>query len=951
LEVTRSSNLALDFVNIKVRSFAAEMTSTQIKRCRGAPLPTLDFQSRVTLSDVETASLMLGASSTKFSSRLLIVLAALRRQAVEGDCLVNPPARLTATQISRDLRSSWEALRGIDPALCRARYVSLANAALVDSTIIDLDLPLELWEPYSSGGNSSSSNGVGGGHSGGGNGSGIVHSSVNSTSVNGDPTSIDRGVSNVVEKGEGFSNVAFSGWLLKKREKVTMLGNPWRARFCVVIGRQLRSYEGTESSAEEARDVFLLSPDVVIQGETVIGSNSSVSNSDGSNSGSGVAGGKGHLITDPAGKISIHKSVFPEGYEMNVITSSKPPEGVAERGMLAPISISQSGQTYLFATHGEGAIEDRERWLAALRASQFGALDGEEDQGDNKGALIGGKATSSSSSSSSSAPSFSSPIRTSLKVKDAKSLVLTTPRRPQSIRMAPLNDESSISVSGISINERRRSSALSNLEIAHLDTTTPRKNIHSISATTIDQAPSALSTPNQQKIQPTVLSSALRSSVVASSPSHGVTSTSSSSNLSSSSSSSSSSLSSTSSSSSSTSSSSSSSSLFVPAPLPSSPHLSSRIAQLQSLCRQKSVTRDLKSAGWDEAGATKNNGVTVYAALDGGASSRGDTFISHPRSAILTLITSIPSRKIIDERFDTGETIEAFGTSERPHTSIQHMTFYGIPPVSNRDYVTLTHWCLNEDGTIHVVSGSIEDKRCPEIYGVVRAELTLAAWVVRPRLISPETGEVDESKGCDVTYMNFTDLKGWVPMAIKRTVASQQALLVARVRDILDGGFLNGKPPLKPVVNVPFTSILQKESDEESVKSSSTTADSYQTPIKPRRLSIEKVVSTNGEQTSAREPTTASTQPSSASAMTTDRTALLEAEVARLQSVIEAMRMKELGLRRDLATLTMRFAGVSTSAGSSGLLKPGALFATQATPVFSLLASASLNVTKKEEEK
>jgi hypothetical protein len=85
--------------------------------------------------------------------------------------------------------------------------------------------------------------------------------------------------------------------------------------------------------------------------------------------------------------------------------------------------------------------------------------------------------------------------------------------------------------------------------------------------------------------------------------------------------------------------------------------------------------------------------------------------------------------------------------------------------------------------------------------------------------------------------------------------------------------------------------------------------------------------------------------------MTTDHTALLEAEVARLQSVIEAMRMKELGLRRDLATLTMRFAGVSTSAGSSGLLKPGALFATQATPVFSLLASASLNVTKKEEEK
>jgi len=379
------------------------------------------------------------------------------------------------------------------------------------------------------------------------------------------------------------------------------------------------------------------------------------------------------------------------------------------------------------------------------------------------------------------------------------------------------------------------------------------------------------------------------------------------------------------------------------------------------MCRQKSATRDLKSAGWDEASATRNNGVTVYAALDGGASSRGDAFISHPRSAILSLITSIPSRKIIDERFDTGETIESFGTGERPHTSIQHMSFFGIPPVSNRDYVTLTHWSVNEDGTIFVVSGSIEDKRCPEISGVVRAELSLAAWVVRPRSVSQETGEVDETKGSDVTYMNFTDLKGWVPMAIKRTVASQQALLVARVRDKLDGGYMKDKPDqTQIVVNVPQSSLSLS-------LSASASSEGFQTPIKPRRLSIEKVDSTtttttttmgndggqnnnNNNNVIASSSSTSITQQASVGSGT-DRTALLEAEVARLQCVIDSMRTKELALRRDLATLTMRFAGVSTSAGSGGLLKPGAFFATQGAPVFSLLASASLNVTKKEEDK
>ena len=910
------------------------------KRRRGPPLPSQSFLSRVTLSDVEAASLLLGASSTKFSSKLLVSLAALRRQSIEGDCLVSPPARLTATQISRDLRSSWEALRGIDPSLCRARYVSLAKAALVDPSLIDVDLAMETWEPFSSGSTSSTLDDASTSSDGGGVGSGNVDLS---NSVSESNTTQVVGLStfppSTLEKEDVCHlNTAFSGWLLKKREKVTMLGNPWRARFCVIVGRQLRSYEGSESSAEEARDIFYLSQDIAIQGETVIGSKFSSSNTSSTSTIGGGGGGNGHLITDAAGKTSIHKVLFPEGFDMTVITSSKPPEGASERGMLAPISISQSGQTYLFATHGDGAIEDRERWLAALRASQFGALGGDEE-GENGGAGLGGKG---SSSSSSSAPSFSSPIRTSLKVKDAKSLVLTTPRRPQSIRLSQLNNEaSSSSISGMSIgvNERRRSSVLSNLEVAHSEAT-PRKNNNSNTldnqkeggggndaANELLQTTTNLSTPQQK---PSILSSTTKAALASTTP---VASATTSSILASSSTPFSSS-------------SSSSTSLFIPAPLPSSPHLSSKIAQLQAMCRQKAATRDLKSVGWDEANATRNNGVTVYAALDGGASSRGDAFISHPRSAILSLITSIPSRKII-ERFDTGETIETFGTGERPHTSIQHMTFYGIPPVSNRDYVTLTHWCVNEDGTIFVVSGSIEDKRCPEISGVVRAELSLAAWVVRPRSISQETGEVDETKGSDVTYMNFTDLKGWVPMTIKRTVASQQALLVARVRDKLDGGFMKDKPA-QVVVNVPFSSLSLS-------LSASASSEGFQTPIKPRRVSIEKVDSTtktignDGGQNNNKNVIDSSSitqQPSVGSG--TDRTAMLEAEVARLQSVIESMRTKELVLRRDLATLTMRFAGVSTSAGSSGLLKPGAFFATQGAPVFSLLASASLNVTKKE---
>ena len=880
--------------------------SSNNKPIRGPPLPTSDFISRVTFSDVENASLLLGASTMKLDTRLLISLAALRRQCLEGDCLVTPPSRLTATQISRDLRSAWETLRGIDPAVCRARYVSLAKAAISEHNFeINIELNLSSWEPFSSGYSIDDT----------------THLQLKDTNT----TNVQRPLEQEKEGEEVvYHNIAFSGWLLKKRERVTMIGNPWRARFCVIVGRQLRSYEGNESSAEEARDIFLLSHDISIQAETTLGKGSLIGTTTSTNGGSISTSSSSSslssaLITDTAGKTSINRQIFPEGFDMTVITSIKPPESVTERGILAPILISQSGQSFLFATFGESALEDRERWMAALRASQFGALGG-DDESENRLGLT----TNTTGNSSISHPSFASPVRTSLKVKDTKSLVLTTPRRPQSIRMAlNLNDPSSTS---ISMSERRRSSALSNLEIAH-HLETPRKSLPIPDETRSTTTPKVLTKSDIQTTPVSKTSSTLVAGVI-STPVAGTISTPISSDVSSSS----------------TTSNVISSSSFIPAPLPSSSVLASKILKLQELCRSKSVMKDLKSVGWDEANATRNNGVTVYPALDGGASSRGDTFISHPRNAILTLITSIPSRKIIDERFDKGETIETFDQAERPHTSIQHMTFYGIPPVSNRDYVTITHWCLNQDGTIMVVSGSIEDKRCPEITGVVRAELTLTAWVVRPRSVLSNR-EVDETKGCDVTYMNFTDLKGWVPMTIKRTVSSQQALLVARVRDILDGGYLNGKPPLKQVMNVPIKTSLSLEDGFE--KSTSISTSDFQTPLKPRRLSIdvEKVSSSLGM---IKASTTAITKGEESN---TDRTLQLEAEVVRLLSVIDTMKEKELGLRRDLATLTMRFAGISTSIGSSGLLKPGAHFSTQTAPVFSLLASASLQQIKKEEDK
>ena len=59
----------------------------------------------------------------------------------------------------------------------------------------------------------------------------------------------------------------------------------------------------------------------------------------------------------------------------------------------------------------------------------------------------------------------------------------------------------------------------------------------------------------------------------------------------------------------------------------------------------------------------------------------------------------------------------------------------------------------------------------------VRGELIFGGWIFRPAA---------GGKGTNVTYLVQTDLKGTLPKAVVNSVATQQAFLVAAVRNELD---------------------------------------------------------------------------------------------------------------------------------------------------------------------
>ena len=89
---------------------------------------------------------------------------------------------------------------------------------------------------------------------------------------------------------------------------------------------------------------------------------------------------------------------------------------------------------------------------------------------------------------------------------------------------------------------------------------------------------------------------------------------------------------------------------------------------------------------------------------------------------------------------------------------------------------------------------STEDPACPPVNGIVRAQLHIGGWVIRPR---PGISAAARSKpgfpatappahmdpaidadGCDVTFLMKSDFKGTVPTFVVRMVAQGQSMQV-----------------------------------------------------------------------------------------------------------------------------------------------------------------------------
>ena len=182
----------------------------------------------------------------------------------------------------------------------------------------------------------------------------------------------------------------------------------------------------------------------------------------------------------------------------------------------------------------------------------------------------------------------------------------------------------------------------------------------------------------------------------------------------------------------------------------------------------------------------RQDGLLAENLNDGGnlITVRGSLIMEYPPYAIIKLINACNDMK--DPRsYRKSPSMKSTKLLKQydAYTSIRYLEMKGLGFVSGRDFVNVHHWRKIEDtGGIHCVAYAEERLDLqPELYGLVRAELIIAGYVLEP-IVDNEDGVVRTK----VTYVVKTDIKGSIPQWIVKIKSKEQPMQLLTLRIMLD---------------------------------------------------------------------------------------------------------------------------------------------------------------------
>jgi hypothetical protein len=192
-----------------------------------------------------------------------------------------------------------------------------------------------------------------------------------------------------------------------------------------------------------------------------------------------------------------------------------------------------------------------------------------------------------------------------------------------------------------------------------------------------------------------------------------------------------------------------------------------KIKLLEELCAVENSTRP-----WEPL--FEKDGLVAEMINDGGAflTVRGRLKMPYPPQAILNMLRATgrmddPRSKRKDPSLK--DTFIVRRIDKR--TIIKYLALKGVAFVSGRDFCNVVHCRAHDDveDGLKFVAFSFEDADCPEVSGLVRAELIIGGYLLIP--VRDESGTIVAT---EATYCISTDAKGNIPAWILTIKAKEQ---------------------------------------------------------------------------------------------------------------------------------------------------------------------------------
>ena len=159
----------------------------------------------------------------------------------------------------------------------------------------------------------------------------------------------------------------------------------------------------------------------------------------------------------------------------------------------------------------------------------------------------------------------------------------------------------------------------------------------------------------------------------------------------------------------------------------------------------------------------EKQGVTVMTYSDGGLNCiRGSGVMHYTPQGIFEAIESEEIAIECDGMLEKQVVLEELAMD----TQFTYQKYKAPMFVSSRDFVMLNQMHKDPDGTIYVIAYSTTHSSMPVNKGVVRAELHIGGWILKP-IGSNET---------QVDYISKSDLGGSLPKALLNSIAQKQGL-------------------------------------------------------------------------------------------------------------------------------------------------------------------------------